>query len=331
MTRPGHEFRGVVLTALALLTQSLGTVAASWWPYSGPPLLLLLVLSATGLGVEIWYRLKLHDSRGLALLFFLGAITTLALGLGWGRGALGPEYAFTYAMMPGLALPCVYFIWEIARPRAFRPLVQMCLFTLLCAVVTLNVRSGLEMLKDHDAAVKAFKQDVKDGKPPCELVARHYGLFGSPQPFAQFNEYMEMLRAAGVEPFRSMVSDPPFTEQPLSLTPIELHEVTWTAPTAHVTGAQPYLTLALPAPTFVAGVRIRGKGSSVWNSPGMEWRRSGETGFVGRCTIPIDDGYPPFSVTWIADTIDQIRLCLDTNEGAPSLDYRIDEITLLIP
>ena len=96
-------------------------------------------------------------------------------------------------------------------------------------------------------------------------------------------------------------------------------------------GAQPYLTLAVPAPTFVAGVRIRGKDSSIWKRPGMEWRRSREAGFVGRYSITIDDGHPPFSVMWIAETIDHIRLCLDTNERAPPFDYRIDEIGQPIP
>ena len=71
-------------TALQFLSLMLGPSATRLWPYSGLVVALLFVASV-GLLIGVVVRRPTERPRALGLLAFLGGLSSLAVGLGWGR------------------------------------------------------------------------------------------------------------------------------------------------------------------------------------------------------------------------------------------------------
>jgi hypothetical protein len=323
-----HRLWPTMNATWAFLTSSLGSASATWWPFSGYPLLILLVLSfGILLGMMRRYQ-GLHRSRAMAMLYFLGAIATLALGIGWGRGDVGIAICWTYDFLPALVWPWIYFVWVIYRPSAIGYFVQGCLFLVMAVVVPLNLKTGLATLEQHHERISALEHDMRAGVPPYVLIARHQSVIEAGYGEELLHQLWP-LRRAGIGSFGFLRDNPPFRELPLPLKPI-VNEAKWEESTIHGTGAESYLAFALPEPMLVAGVRLQGthsNGSTAYVQ--ITWGQNDDSGFTqkgGNCNWGWY-GEKAEKTFYVAETINQIRIFPDTK---PS-NFRISEVVLLIP
>jgi hypothetical protein len=321
--------RLIFKTSLAFLTESLGRLASTLWPYSGLPFFVLLVLSVGILLFMILFNQGSNRSRALALLFFGSAIATLAFGIGWGRGVYGPDAVWQYESLPVLILPWIYFVWVIYQPKRFRNFMQIGLFFSIAIVVPLNITLDFKLRTESYKAIIAFKQDIEHGMPPFALIARHQMSIGDAGYGDELLNWLPPLRRSKIGSFRYLEDNPPFREMSLRLEP-RVHQAEWKDETIHGTGAESYMTFALPKPMFVAGVRIRGTHSNgPTANPSVHWGICGDSGFVqvGGAWCP---GWPgdDFEKTfYVADTIDQIRIFPDNKP----FQFSVTDLLVLIP
>jgi len=206
--RPGVW--GVLTTGGVFLSTGLGqTVAASWWPslQSG---VAALFLATVVLLVIVWLKQPRERFRALGLLLFLGGICSLALAVGWGRGADGPMAgaAARYVILTFPALACVYCVWVTYGPPLIGRLVQMSLFTLLCVVLVPNVQEALEFGRNSRQQIDAFERDLRARKSPSVLAALHFNALAPGQMTPEeLVPYLWMLQDAGIGEFRFMRRD----------------------------------------------------------------------------------------------------------------------------
>jgi hypothetical protein len=191
-------------TATQFLSLSFGPASRALWPYSGLAVLGLALFSVAAL-VLVWRRRPQERFRTVGLLLFMGASACLALAVGWGRneGVADARYVtFGVPMLCG-----VYFIWMVHGGPSGR-LAQTCLFTLMCAVFSLNTLDGVENGRRLHEANAALERDLLAGTPASVLAQRHYKeegpiwCVGEDQPAAM----MRRLRQRGIGLFRYLPS-----------------------------------------------------------------------------------------------------------------------------
>src|SRR5262249_34461616 len=93
--------------------------------------------------------------------------------------------------------------------------------------------------------------------PTYRLIFRYWHYLHPHQDI--LNEYMPMLRDAGVGSFRYLQDNPPFREIPVPLAPRSLNEVRWNGGTAYPTwdGNESYMLFSLPKAEYVYGIRLK--------------------------------------------------------------------------
>jgi len=326
------SIRQIIKTSLAFLTKSMGRVAPTLWPSSGPPLLILLALSARILFMTMWRNRSVQDSRAFGLFFFGAAIATQALAIGWARGVSGTGAAWSYEFLPALTLPWIYFVWVLCGPKAFGNFMQMCLFVLMVVVAPVNIATDYKLLTNHFAGITAFKHDMEQGVPPYVLIARHQLTITTDAGWGEDlvdDKCLLALRRAQIGSFRHLQDNPPFRELLLTLKP-RTNQATWNDETVHGMGEDSYITFALPEPMFVAGVRIRGKHSNEATAVVVIiWGRLGNSGFSQTGSNYSQGWYgEDYQRTfYVADTIDQVRVFPDNKPSG----FSITELVLLIP
>jgi hypothetical protein len=199
--------------SLALLSVSLGPVTRPDWLMWGLGVLALWLVSIAVL-VAAYRKRPAERLRVLGLLLFMGATGALALAMGWARGEMGTDYIMEghYLTKTLPALCCVYFIWELYKPKV-APLIQMCLFTVMCLLFLQNLDSALACLRYSHDLKQEFERDLRSGVPLSLLAQRHWGVLcvGSPEEAA---EYLRLWHQAGVGEFASMQPDPAVVEGP---------------------------------------------------------------------------------------------------------------------
>jgi hypothetical protein len=178
--------------------------------------------------------------------------------------------------------------------------------------------------------MQAFDQDLRTGQPIFRLIKRYATYFGSGY-YVVFDE-IPMLRRAGVEPFKHWRGDTGLREIAMPAVPTVLHQMTWQDGTGHGTGNTPYVILALPEPTFVAGIRIsfvhsNEKGSTplfrvLWKTPNQKHFTEDQSYFD-----PYTDTGQQTVTMWIDETIDQLRIDPDNKP----CEFGISELTLIVP
>jgi hypothetical protein len=328
--------RAILRTSLQFLSLSFG--AAAWlWPLLRLAVPSLMLAGAAALVTAAWKQ-PAERFRALGLLLFLGAITCLALGLGWGRAARGWDAGFTprYATLAVLAGCWLFLVWEIYTPPAAGRLVQMSLFALTCALLPLNVQAGLEFGDNARAFNKAFERELRAGTPPFILVEHfdHYtDKLDSPGEDKEFAGHLRMLHRAGIGYFRFLQPDPGVREVALPVAPAAVNQMTWNHSTGLSFGDNPYLLFALQKPRFVHAIRVT---YSYKNTPPptylqLSWRRSDRNDFSEAersARWDLHAGPEEKTVTlWVNDTIDQFRLHTVDKPGV----FHLSKLTLVVP
>lgn len=326
-------------TTVKFLTMGFGPAVRSVWPFSGLAALLLLAFSVALLIIGFW-KVPGERTRTLGIILFICALASLGLGIGLGRDGFEPRYIT-------LSVPvwcCIYFIGVTYTPLKVGRALQVILAVLTCAALWPNMTFGLDYAKDLRTGLAAFERKMTVGTPSHQLISG-YSSYLHPHHDTP-NEYMPMLRQAGVGSFRFLKKDPPFREFTLPLVPARLNEVKWVDRIAYATGTAPYLVFNLPVERYLSGVRLK----YTYTSPtgtcpyvGLFWKRHAQNKFTSlqfykysptgdkatwcRGTWERLNDREATMTVWICDTVGQLRINPDFKPGI----FTIYEISLLYP
>ncbi len=174
-------------TSLEMLAASLGAIARETWPVSG--VLALAVVGACGLGlVRSWRDRPDERLATFGLTGLLCGQLALAVGIGWGRAALGSEAGLTgrYLLL-GAPLACLAYLLALSRADSLtdafaktatgKQRLVVVLAALLCVTWVINMRKGLRDAQDLDAKFSALTADIRQGLMPVGLACRHCFLY----------------------------------------------------------------------------------------------------------------------------------------------------------
>jgi hypothetical protein len=271
-------------------------------------------------------------------------MAALALALRLGR----PE-TFVKGFEPRyitLAVPafcCIYFAYELYAPRRIRWLACAALLAMSGAALWPDTTFGITYATEVRSKLAAFERDLAAGTPSYLLIHR-YGRYLHPHPEVP-NDYMPMLRRAGVGCFVLLRDNPPFHEVCLPLVPQALNYLGWQAGTAQVRDRSSYLVFDF-AERYVCGIRLKYSYANPRGVPPsvvVYWKSAGQEDFLdGQCRkhSPTGDqaiwdrvtwvrpAEPETTLTlWICDRVAQVRIHPDRKPGT----FTISEIVLLVP
>lgn len=326
-------------TAVQFVSIGLGPVMRNLWPVIG--LAMVACFGATAaLLIRAWRERPEERARAGGLLLFLGAMGSLALGLGMGRNGFEVRYVT-------LAIPAwcgVWLAWSIYGSEGWSGRMPAVLTAAALLALWGNTRFGLEYARDLRSHLGGFEADLRAGVPRRELV-RRYDPYLHPHQDVPL-EYLPMLRQAGIGIYGGLREDPPVREVPLDLTPSGLAHVTWHDSTATVAGADAHLDFTLPAERAVAGIKLAYQYRAADGSLpliGLRWKRAADADYPAanyKKYSPTGDRANWERGTWtrlgdsattmtvaLADTIAQIRIFPNYVPGS----FRITRLVLLVP
>ena len=325
-------------TSLQFVTIGLGPAIRDWWPATG--IMSILVFGTTVLRLlMVWREQPAQRGRVIGLLLFLGAIASLALGLGLGRNGFETRYVT-------LAVPawcCAYFVWEL-YPVALLRLLPTALAVMAAVCLWPNTRFGMAYAEELRGWLRRFEQDLASGVPAHELIHR-YGPWLHPHQDI-VADYLRLLRDAKVGPYGALRPEEAFRAMPVPLEPIETEQLEWRDSTARVQGPKPALLFELPADRYVEGIRLRYQYKSDDGTLpyiGVRWRPSSQREFVPErfykysptgdranwergAWTRLGDSVTTLTI-WIDDTVRQVGITPDFRPAT----FRIVELSLLVP
>jgi hypothetical protein len=326
-------------TTAQFLTIGLGPVVRPLWPASG--LIVLCFLGATALHLAlVWLDVPAERARAGGLLLFLGAMGSLALGLGLGRDGFELRYMT-------LAVPvwcCAYVTWLTYGASGAGRRVSAGIAVAAALSLWSNTGVGLAYARDLRAHLGAFETDLLAGIPRRELV-RRYDPYLHPHQDVPL-DYLPMLREAGVGIYGRLRDDPATREVPLELSPSEAAGLTWHDSTAVVARPDAHLDFTLPHERFAAAIRLsyqytgpRGafplvdvrwkRHSEIRYPPGnyKKYSPTGDRAHWKRGTYNrVGDRETTITVA-LRDTVGQIRI----GPGSVPGIFRITRLALLVP
>jgi hypothetical protein len=323
---------------------SFGAGAKALWPTSGVAVAILLLFSVSVM-VGVWRKHPEERFRITGLFFFLGALGSLALGLGWGRSGLGPEYCFelryTVFMLP--VLFCVYFIGGLYNTTTSGRSVQFGLFITMCVLWHGNSEEGTTFAEKPVSKQEEFLTDLRAGMPTTLLAERYTSSLNPswsgevhPEDKEVLVTGMRLLRRAGVGVFKQLQDDPACREIAVDLEPSDTQDIDWEDGVGHGYGSDPSLTFTLKKPQRVHALRLQcslnyGNDEPAPASAQLSWKRSDQEDFPEtEQNIPLELDTAPGETTvsvWINDTIDEFRIRPDNKPCV----FRIAKIVLLVP
>jgi hypothetical protein len=332
---PNAGLKASLRTSLEFLSCGTGEAPVrALWPYLSVGLAALGGISFLAV-VHAWREEPQERFRTVGLFLFAGAMTSLALAIGWGRSGFGAGTGANsrYVTIAAPALCTMYFFWELRRgPGSY--VVPMSLFLLLWATLWPNVDSALTFARDLSKRTGDLEKDLLAEMPKSELAYRHRNLYtldlGSAEIVA---EKLSWLREAEIGPFSRLQPDPEWREVSLPLEPVEVKRMKWDDGLARGVNAQSFLGFALKQPRFVYAIRVRCsyEGKPKYRFIQAEWLNSQLQEFSGEephdtQMIPPtnNEGIPTF---WVNDTIDQFRI----HPHNEPFEFHLREIILLVP
>jgi hypothetical protein len=313
----------------------------AFWPIPCLAVLCFLLGSVAVLLMVVWSRPQ-ERLRALGLFSFLVALGCLGLALGLGRN--GFETRYVTLMLPTWL--CVYFICSIyARPK-LNVLSRALLLALTVVTLWPNTRFGLNYGTHVRSRLAGFENEMVAGVPGSRLIFRYWQYLHPHHDL--LNEYMPMLRQAGVGSFRFLQENPAFREVSIPLVPQSLNKVRWEAGTFYATGRwdESYMLFSLPKAEYAYAIRLK---YTYWNDDNilplisLYWRDEGQKDFTkdryGQHSATGDYANwvrgtwgrtkePESTLTlWVCDTVKDIRLHPDRR---PCM-FKLSELALLIP
>jgi hypothetical protein len=312
----------VATTMVRFLAIGFGPAA---WAFLPVVSLLAAALLATAIAVLL-PALRSSDStarsRAWALLLFLVAFGGLALSVGAGRTG---SYAFPnrYCLFAVPALCWIYLTWDAFSPARLRLGGSVGLFLIVLALSGLNFERGLAYARERDDLLTAMEADIKRGRPPSQVIARHQRTVlpfpgdGSAYAHDGIGDYLADLREKGVGVFASLRPEGRFREVPLENVAAFTFE-----------RADSSLTWKLPPAAFVYGVRVQRPPNVDPAFPtSIFWRHENEQFARGRRGVHWWSAGQTAATFWIYDNVHEFRMRADVGEDG----YGRRRVTLLVP
>lgn len=253
-----HNFREVgpadmVVAGLEFVCTSLGAFGGRAWPLSGAVMAVFVLLTVAAL-LYGWRSRADERERTVGLLLALLSTLSVAVAIGIARAGLGGG-ASRYVPISTPIVCCLYLVWCHYGPRAFRSFVQMVMFSVLCAVATYHMSTGMELGKRHRQKTQQFQEDIEAGIPLMGLAGRHASYWcWDEKPLA---DGLQALRTAGVGIFAAVRPDPPFETRPLPLDGASGSGAVGNRPRLSATNPDASLFLSLGRSEFIYAVRLK--------------------------------------------------------------------------
>ena len=332
---PASGLQAIIRTAGQALSLSL----VPWTAESGKlPLLMVpaVLLLCSAMLCLAWFRRPQERPRVLGLLLFLGAMSGLAMAIGWGRAGSGelagtaPRYGLV--LMPAV-VACYLAIVLFGRSK----MAELLLLVAAVCVLPARFEQGLASAKEMHKRGEMLMLDMKNRAPAGYLFQRHaVDIFVANKGRGPALERtLERLRKARIGPFAEWRKPPRSARIPFASTPSAINQITWDGATAVSQGSDPSLTFSLDHPRRVLGAEIRfilekddGAATATmeafWARDGInEFAAEERTARFGVSTGPEEQTL----LIWINDTVDRFRIDPDM---APCR-FTLREITLLEP
>jgi hypothetical protein len=336
------SIRTTLRGSVQLLTAGFGPALHTVWRFYALALLGLLFVSV-GLLLVVWFKRPQERFRAPGLLLFLAAEVSLALGLGYGRGASYDLLETSHYVI--LALPtlyCIYFIWLIYSPIVIGGFVQMCLFVAMCLPFLLDLQAGMGVAAYWRGIREPLERDIAAGLPSVALAWRHgvtlycaYPEFELPEELKnKWAETLRKLRDAGIPPFQRMRADPSYRELSIPVVPAARGRSQAAGGSGCGSDDQPDLVFTLPPrPQFVYAVILSYSCEHTalpahvrvfWENSGFNDLSDKERNFDLEL-----EGRPgeQTAMIWVNDKIDQFCIHSQTKD----LALKISKIKLLVP
>ncbi|MBL8859201.1 MAG: hypothetical protein JNL28_11885 [Planctomycetes bacterium] len=175
---PAHDLARMFETAAHVVSLAFGIAGSKWWPWSGVVCGLCAILT-TILCLRAWRERSDERPRIVALLSGMGAVATLALAIGWGRGGGGSEVGFAarYITLPGPWIAITVFACILYGGRLTSVLVPAALaFVLWAGNYTINTPFGREYGGAYSNIGRQFTDDLKGPLPAQRVVNKWTGI-----------------------------------------------------------------------------------------------------------------------------------------------------------
>jgi hypothetical protein len=253
--------------------------------------------------------------RVLRLALALAGAWTLALMIGVGRDKFGGA-AMRYIFLTAPILCCVYLICLLYASRALGGLVQVSLFTAMCALSTYHAKLALDLGAARAQATRRFVEDVGNGIPVSGIVGRHWFEWHVSEQW--MTPSLEALRQSGSSVFGQIRPDPPF--QTIRLFPSPDAEVAASGGSDSAQrGETQQWDFTLHETRFVYAVRVKFSLKDNGRDARFEvlWADRGAGDFsadrAARFDYPVRTGPEPVTHTvWIGEAIARFRVRMGT-------------------
>ena len=321
----------ILRTALQFLAGGVGVPAGWVWPASGMVTGSLLTWSIMFL-TRAWIEQPLERTRIFGLFCFLGGVLSMAVAVGWGRGWAGGMAGFQDRYVT-LATP--FWCWLVVTIRLYAPVasgrgLMSSLFAVTCLLAWPNAEFGIKGGQKGSEQAGRLTHDIQTGMPPYQIIHK-YGQYLHPSS-DRLSQLLGIMRAGQLGPFTELQLDPPLREIALPIKPASSSLVRWQGTTAQITGINPQILFTLPAPTPVAGVRIRYSHTNPAGSPArfvMTWSNGADEGADDarrHADWNLPTGTDRETTIWVDARIDRFQIQPDNQPGI----FRFDALTLLI-
>jgi hypothetical protein len=321
----------VLRASVHFMSLMFGTKAPDLWPTSGFAAVTAIASSVLLLARVLAIGPAPEKPRAIGLLCAFAAMASLALGIGWGRGALSEHSVFEprYVTLTSPIWLAVIFTWDAYASPAVRRVVLTSLLSATLILLWPSTKDAIDTGRALAERGDQFYRDVRAGTPLYQLVKRHAS-FMFPSHDVLTKE-LSLLRKARVGVFARIQPDPDFREHALPVKPATSSMVRWKNATATVTGVDAYLQYKLPTALNVAGIRLKYSHTNALGSAArfrMWW-----TSTEGIQAAPdqsysnwaLPTGRDQITTIWIVDTVKEFRLQPDNQR----CEFTVNEITVL--
>jgi len=339
----------ILPASIKFLTAGFGTAVRPLWPLSGHFAVGLLLMGLATLAIVARVR-PAERYRATGLLAFLGAMGSLALGLGMGRDAFEPRYI----ILSVPALCCIFLSFVAFDPLKISKYGTIAMFLSSVLLLWSNTGWGIDYADDLRGHLGEFERDMMAGVPTHRLIHDYKRWLHLHEDL--LSDYMPLLRRAGVGSFKLLQDDPLFREIPVPLVPVATSQLKWKDGTAVASGSWPYssswpyMVFQLPQEVNASGIRIRFRHS---NSRGitpylaLEWKSEDQEDFredfrkdqsmeywsTGDRALWVQNSWLRLSdpdvtlTTWVCGKVRQIRIHPDV---LPCV-FELKELVVLVP
>lgn len=199
---PLHAWRATV-SAVQVLAMGMGRLAEDLWPFSGAAVVVCAVFVGWRLMLVAWGD-RPERMRALGLVAIMAAVILLAGGVGASRWHFGYDYCLTrrYITLSVPLLVALYLVAVRYGRLTLRPSAQLAAAVIVLVLLATYQRNGWRHAADLADRVDRLESQAAQGQPPATTAA--CCATDSHCERARLQECLELLRTAGIGPYRDV-------------------------------------------------------------------------------------------------------------------------------